>query len=231
MAASRLLFDKLNVYTDSGYSSLSFAVSGITVDGLEISKEALTVAIENGQTLNEAFTGSITLRTINDTIDLEPEQHLTRNYQLAPESEKPDLFNLKSPRGNVFVNGTPATIELEVDVKWNGTPGEVIFEIGPDKFEGELEEIETCLDHTLELLASSGRMVVISFHSLEDRIVKRFIRRHVKGDEHLPSGVPFTQSMLNQRLNSIGKAIKASAAEVDANPRSRSAVMRVAEKR
>lgn len=68
MAASRLLFDKLNVYSDS-YSTLSFAVSGITVDGLEISKEALTVAIENGQTLNEAFTGSITLRTINDTID------------------------------------------------------------------------------------------------------------------------------------------------------------------
>ena len=94
----------------------------------------------------------------------------------------------------------------------------------------ELDEIETCLDQTLELLAPQGRMVVISFHSLEDRIVKRFIRRHVKGDEHLPSGVPFTQSMLNQRLKGLGKAIKASAAEVDANPRSRSAVMRVAEK-
>lgn len=94
----------------------------------------------------------------------------------------------------------------------------------------ELEEIETCLDQTLELLALQGRMVVISFHSLEDRIVKRFIRRHVKGDEHLPSGVPFTQAMLNQRLKGLGKAIKASAAEVDANPRSRSAVMRVAEK-
>ncbi|TVQ70285.1 MAG: 16S rRNA (cytosine(1402)-N(4))-methyltransferase RsmH [Oceanospirillales bacterium] len=94
----------------------------------------------------------------------------------------------------------------------------------------ELEEIETCLDQTLELLALQGRMVVISFHSLEDRIVKRFIRRHVKGDEHLPSGVPFTQAMLNQRLKGLGKAIKASAAEIDANPRSRSAVMRVAEK-
>ena len=94
----------------------------------------------------------------------------------------------------------------------------------------ELQEIETCLDQALELLEPKGRMVVISFHSLEDRIVKRFIRRHVKGDEHLPSGLPFTQSMLNQRLKSLGKAIKASAAEVDANPRSRSAVMRVAEK-
>lgn len=95
---------------------------------------------------------------------------------------------------------------------------------------GELDDIEACLDQTLEALAPVGRMVVISFHSLEDRIVKRFIRRHVKGDEHLPSGIPFTQSMLNQRLKGLGKAIKASAEEVDANPRSRSAVMRVAEK-
>lgn len=94
----------------------------------------------------------------------------------------------------------------------------------------ELEEIETCLDQSLDVLAPKGRLVVISFHSLEDRIVKRFIRKHVKGDEHLPAGLPFTQSMLNQRLNGIGKAVKASAAEVEANPRARSAVMRVAEK-
>lgn len=94
----------------------------------------------------------------------------------------------------------------------------------------ELEEIETCLDQSLDVLAPQGRLVVISFHSLEDRIVKRFIRKHVKGDEHLPAGLPFTQSMLNQRLHGVGKAIKASAAEVDANPRARSAVMRVAEK-
>ncbi len=94
----------------------------------------------------------------------------------------------------------------------------------------ELEEIEACLDQTLDVLAHQGRMVVISFHSLEDRIVKRFIRRHVKGDEHLPSGIPFTQAMLNQRLKSKGKAIKASEEEVKLNPRSRSAVMRVAEK-
>ncbi|KGK42037.1 16S rRNA methyltransferase [Nitrincola sp. A-D6] len=94
----------------------------------------------------------------------------------------------------------------------------------------ELEEIETCLDQSVDVLAAEGRLVVISFHSLEDRIVKRFIRKHVKGDEHLPAGLPFTQSMLNQRLRSVGKAVKASAGEVDANPRARSAVMRVAEK-
>ncbi|UTW14103.1 16S rRNA (cytosine(1402)-N(4))-methyltransferase RsmH [Marinobacterium rhizophilum] len=92
----------------------------------------------------------------------------------------------------------------------------------------ELEDLERCLDQALDLLSIGGRLVVISFHSLEDRIVKRFMRKHVKGDEHLPRGIPVTQDMLNQRLKSVGKAIKASPAEVDKNPRARSAVMRIA---
>ena len=92
----------------------------------------------------------------------------------------------------------------------------------------ELEDVERCLDQALEVLAPGGRLVVISFHSLEDRIVKRFIRRHVKGDEHLPPGVPVTDAMLKRRLKSAGKAIKAGRDEVERNPRARSAVMRVA---
>ncbi|MFC6669567.1 16S rRNA (cytosine(1402)-N(4))-methyltransferase RsmH [Marinobacterium aestuariivivens] len=94
----------------------------------------------------------------------------------------------------------------------------------------ELEDLERCLEQALDLLSIGGRLVVISFHSLEDRIVKRFIRKHVKGDEHLPPGIPVTQDMLAQRLKSIGKAVKAGAAEVGQNPRARSAVMRVAER-
>lgn len=94
----------------------------------------------------------------------------------------------------------------------------------------ELEDLEKCLDQALEMLKVGGRLVVISFHSLEDRIVKRFIRQHVKGDEHLPPGIPFTDDMLNKRLKSVTKAVKASRKEVDDNPRSRSAVMRAAVK-
>jgi len=94
----------------------------------------------------------------------------------------------------------------------------------------ELEDVEQVLDQSLEVLAVGGRLAVISFHSLEDRIVKRFIRKYVKGDEHLPAGIPFTQDMLNQRLKAIGKAVKAGKDEVSDNPRSRSAVMRIAEK-
>ncbi len=94
----------------------------------------------------------------------------------------------------------------------------------------ELEDLESCLEQALEMLKVGGRLVVISFHSLEDRIVKRFIRHHVKGDEHLPPGIPFTDDMLNKRLKAVTKAVKASRKEVDDNPRSRSAVMRAAVK-
>ncbi|WP_372598697.1 16S rRNA (cytosine(1402)-N(4))-methyltransferase RsmH [Amphritea sp.] len=94
----------------------------------------------------------------------------------------------------------------------------------------ELEDLEDCLDQALEMLKPGGRLVVISFHSLEDRIVKRFIRKYVKGDEHLPPGIPVTDDMLNIRLKAVGKALKAGRDEVSGNPRSRSAVMRVAKK-
>lgn len=94
----------------------------------------------------------------------------------------------------------------------------------------ELSDLETCLEESLEALEVGGRLVIISFHSLEDRIVKRFMRKHVKGDEHLPAGIPYTNDMLRCRLRDISKKVKASKHEVDYNPRSRSAVMRVAEK-
>lgn len=94
----------------------------------------------------------------------------------------------------------------------------------------ELEDLESCLDQALEMLKVGGRLVVISFHSLEDRIVKRFIRQHVKGDEHIPRGIPVTNDMLKIRLKNVGKAVKASASETEENVRARSAVMRVAEK-
>ncbi|WP_339898759.1 16S rRNA (cytosine(1402)-N(4))-methyltransferase RsmH [uncultured Gilvimarinus sp.] len=93
----------------------------------------------------------------------------------------------------------------------------------------ELGDLESVLDQALEMLAVGGRLVVISFHSLEDRLVKRFIRRHEKGDP-VPRGVPLMESQLNRRLRSRSKAVKAGGDELGRNVRARSAVMRVAEK-
>lgn len=93
----------------------------------------------------------------------------------------------------------------------------------------ELDDLADCLDRALELLKPGGRLVVISFHSLEDRLVKRFIRRQEKGDP-LPSRLPVREDQLNRRMKSLGRAVKPSEQEVRDNPRSRSAIMRVAEK-
>lgn len=93
----------------------------------------------------------------------------------------------------------------------------------------ELTDLDAVLEQALKVLAIGGRLVVISFHSLEDRVVKRFIRRQEQGDP-VPRGLPIRDEQLNKRMRSCGKAIKASDSEVDANVRSRSAIMRVAEK-
>lgn len=95
----------------------------------------------------------------------------------------------------------------------------------------ELGDLERGLDAALENLEIGGRLVVISFHSLEDRIVKQFMRKHARGEmDKLPRDLPIIPKAFEPRLKLIGKPQFASEAELKANPRSRSAVMRVAEK-
>ncbi|MGF1697679.1 16S rRNA (cytosine(1402)-N(4))-methyltransferase RsmH [Vibrio kyushuensis] len=97
----------------------------------------------------------------------------------------------------------------------------------------ELEEIDTALKGAASILAPQGRLSVISFHSLEDRMVKRFIRKESKGPQ-VPHGIPLTEAQISELgspdLKPIGKANKPSEGEVDQNPRSRSSVLRIAEK-
>ena len=90
----------------------------------------------------------------------------------------------------------------------------------------ELEELEQALEASLSVLAPGGRLAVISFHSLEDRIVKQFIAKHSK--EVVDRRVPFAAPVA-MRLNALGRT-KPSEQEVSGNPRSRSAIMRVAER-
>ena len=94
----------------------------------------------------------------------------------------------------------------------------------------ELEELARVLPECVTLLRTGGRLVVISFHSLEDRMVKHFMRDMAEGDK-LPRNVPIRASEVPRgRLRLIGKAMRATEAEVQTNPRARSAVMRVAER-
>lgn len=95
----------------------------------------------------------------------------------------------------------------------------------------ELGDLERGLEAALDNLAVGGRLVVISFHSLEDRIVKQFMKRQAKGEaDKLPRDLPIIPKAFEPRLKLLGKPIYAGEAELKANPRSRSAVMRVAEK-
>jgi len=94
----------------------------------------------------------------------------------------------------------------------------------------ELEELEVTLPQAAELLDNGGRLAVISFHSLEDRIVKRFMRDRSTADV-LPKGVPVrAKDLPPPQLRVVGKAIRAGEAETRRNPRARSATLRVAEK-
>jgi len=93
----------------------------------------------------------------------------------------------------------------------------------------ELEELQKALAQALTALKIGGRLVVISFHSLEDRIVKQFIQKHEKG-EALPRKLPIKQTGFQPQLKSLSKALKPSQTEMENNPRARSAILRVAEK-
>lgn len=93
----------------------------------------------------------------------------------------------------------------------------------------ELDELEQGIRQAVTVLRPGGHLVVISFHSLEDRIVKKFISLQIKGD-NFPRGLPIPASLLKPTLRSLGKPVRADDREVEANPRARSAIMRVAEK-
>ncbi|TKB47668.1 16S rRNA (cytosine(1402)-N(4))-methyltransferase RsmH [Thalassotalea mangrovi] len=95
----------------------------------------------------------------------------------------------------------------------------------------ELEQIETALAAALDVLKSGGRLVVISFHSLEDRLVKQFMKKHSQGKQ-VPRGLPIAEQELQKgkKLSLVGRKQKPGKSEVEENVRSRSSVLRVAER-
>ncbi|MDN5370672.1 MAG: rRNA (cytosine1402-N4)-methyltransferase [Shewanella sp.] len=113
----------------------------------------------------------------------------------------------------------------------NKHPATRVFQAIRIYINSELEQIQQALDGALTVLAPAGRLSVISFHSLEDRLVKRFMRRYSQ-EEEVPYGLPITEAQLQQgrKLKTLGKAIKPSDAELDVNARARSSVLRLAER-
>lgn len=93
----------------------------------------------------------------------------------------------------------------------------------------ELEDLEEGLKQAFEALNVGGRLLVISFHSLEDRLVKHFIQDHERGNQ-FPARMPIKQESIRPKMKRLGRAIKPSAQEIAKNPRARSAVLRIAEK-
>ncbi|BCV52159.1 16S rRNA (cytosine(1402)-N(4))-methyltransferase RsmH [Shewanella algae] len=113
----------------------------------------------------------------------------------------------------------------------NKHPATRVFQAIRIYINSELDQIDQALEGALQVLAPKGRLSIISFHSLEDRMVKRFIRRHSKGEE-VPYGLPVTEAELNRsrQLLPIGKAMKPSDEEIAVNARARSSVLRIAER-
>ena len=124
-----------------------------------------------------------------------------------------------------------AAIVSEAHPRWKRGqhPATKIFQAIRIHINNELEDLDVLLKNVLKILKVGGKLVVISFHSLEDRKVKQFIREKEKGPV-LPKGIPVRDARHKILLRSVGKRIKPSDLNIQENKRSRSAIMRVAER-
>lgn len=124
-----------------------------------------------------------------------------------------------------------AEIVKEANPKWekHKHPATRVFQAIRIHVNQELEDLKNCLAKVIDVLAPEGRLAVISFHSLEDRIVKQFMRAKEEGIKP-PIGLPIPHTDIKTNFKRVGKAIKANADEVKHNVRARSAVLRVGEK-
>lgn len=124
-----------------------------------------------------------------------------------------------------------AEIVKEANPKWekHKHPATRVFQAIRIHVNQELNDLTRCLEQCIEVLAPGGRLVVISFHSLEDRIVKQFMRDKEQGNRP-PPGVPVREKDIRSCFKRVGKAVKPKEEEVKNNVRARSAVLRIGEK-
>ncbi len=147
-------------------------------------------------------------RIANAIVDSREESPLTRTSQLAK------LIKTIAPQREIKKH--PATRSFQAIRMYVNS---------------ELEQIEKALSASLDVLKPGGRLVVISFHSLEDRLVKQFMKKHSQAKK-VPRGLPISEGELNKgkKLVLVGKKLKPSKTEVEQNVRARSSVLRIAER-
>ena len=133
--------------------------------------------------------------------------------------------------GPIETTSVLAAVVKEANPHWekHKHPATRVFQAIRIHVNGELTDLEQGLRGSLEILGVGGRLVVISFHSLEDRVVKQFMRQQEQGP-FVPFGVPIKASTLVKAFKRIGKAIKPDDLETKNNSRARSAVLRIGEK-
>jgi len=147
-------------------------------------------------------------RIANAIVDAREETPFTRTAQLAK------LIQITAPQREIKKH--PATRSFQAIRMY---------------INSELEQIEKVLASSLNVLAEGGRLVVISFHSLEDRLVKQFMKKHSQGKQ-VPRGLPISEAELQKgkKLSLVGRRLKPSDLEVTENVRSRSSVLRIAQR-
>lgn len=147
-------------------------------------------------------------RIANAIVDARAEEELTTTAQLA------NIIKTAAPQREIKKH--PATRSFQAIRMY---------------INSELEQIENVLVAALDVLKEGGRLVVISFHSLEDRLVKQFMKKHSSGKK-VPRGMPITEEEIQKgkKLALVGKRLKPSETEVSDNVRSRSSVLRVAQR-
>ena len=161
--------------------------------------------------------------TLADTLFQLGEERYARRIARA-------IVTARAERPITTTAGLAAIVARSVPTREPGKhPATRTFQAVRIRINDELGELERALAQVCDLLAAGGRLAVISFHSLEDRIVKRFMRDEAQGPR-LPKGLPVPATATRGRLKIIGKPQRPGQAEVAANPRARSAVLRVAER-
>lgn len=141
------------------------------------------------------------------------------------------IEHARETTGRIETTAVLAEIVKQANPKWekHKHPATRVFQAIRIHVNGELTDLPEGLARGLEVLAVGGRMAVISFHSLEDRIVKQFMKGKEEGVQ-LPRGLPIQTSAIKKEFKRIGKAIKPSEEEMKHNVRARSAVLRIGEK-